>query len=357
MSIIIDLLQKVKTKRTKKDVHPNILAIQKKDKRKKALHRKVIIMSAVLLVFSAAGVVGLYYLNKLKELNSVELAKNMEIKRNFDLRDFPADENQKLEDEVSEMEQLNIPEADIIEKEGVDSEVDVNVDKELADIKKEIKQDRAIEKTTPLPTTIPADTHDKVPVKTEEQVVKNKPDAVKKTAPIVEILETDDSSQELFEEMRLKQIEIDGYIFRANYYEKKKMYRKAMKEYEKVLTIDPENFRILNKLSYDAMKIGNYKAAESYARRAANLNDTHVPAIVNLAISLSLLERYSEAEEMFQHALDLAPGNTGLLYNMGVFYEKNGKIDEAIFIYQQLSEKGHQKGRKAMLRLSNRLLH
>lgn len=76
----------------------------------------------------------------------------------------------------------------------------------------------------------------------------------------------------------------------------------------------------------------NTQAIEAY-RRAIQLDGALVPAYNNLANLLLQNNQYEETIQLYQHAIAMQPDDPLLHRNMGILYEKMGKMQDAIDAY------------------------
>lgn len=88
------------------------------------------------------------------------------------------------------------------------------------------------------------------------------------------------------------------------YEESGEMYLSALKVYQRLTAADPQVYepylvRACNNLSFLFLAQGNFKEAERYAREGSKYDSTHHTIYTNLAASLLLQGRYTEAEEIY----------------------------------------------------------
>lgn len=131
-----------------------------------------------------------------------------------------------------------------------------------------------------------------------------------------------------------------SYIYGARQFEEQERYPEALAEYWKALKQRPNSPFILNNISYLYLRMGAYENALQYARNALALDRTYVPAMVNAGVSLAGLNRSEEAERLLGRAVDFEPYNRSAVYNLGLLYEKQGKFEEALRMYQDLVKTG-----------------
>jgi len=82
------------------------------------------------------------------------------------------------------------------------------------------------------------------------------------------------------------------------------------------------DFEFANKLAAE----GLWKEAYYHWQKALTLNDDSAALHNNLAVALESLNRFAEAEQEYQRAMKLAPGNTSIQNNYNLF-KKNRRKD------------------------------
>ena len=88
------------------------------------------------------------------------------------------------------------------------------------------------------------------------------------------------------------------------YEESGEMYLSALEVYQRLTAADPQVYepylvRACNNLSFLFLAQGNFEDAERYAREGSKYDSTHHTIYTNLAASLLLQGRYTEAEEIY----------------------------------------------------------
>ena len=104
----------------------------------------------------------------------------------------------------------------------------------------------------------------------------------------------------------------------------------AIKMYERSLVSDAPNVHLpLHNLGVTYYDLGDVEAAESYYRRAIELQSSYVPALGNLAVLLADQREFDEAEELAKEALRLRPRSAKVLNNTAILYERIGDFERA----------------------------
>ncbi|MCI4625735.1 MAG: hypothetical protein L3V56_07210 [Candidatus Magnetoovum sp. WYHC-5] len=342
MSLLTEVLTKIQARHPKqKDVHPELVSMQKERRKRKALYKKALMLSVGLVIFVLSGLFGLYYLGNYKQKL---IDSNIKLKQNFE--QIP----------VLDKATTAIPTVAAVAQNEQPQYI-----QDFTQFQKETIQETPI---SPTPTynkieTKQLDHQTAVAAKNNTQVKTittnepNKPPAKdKQTSDDKKAPATQNTIERTPDNTVLTQIEIDNRIYRGEDYEKNNLFNEAVHEYEIAFSLDTNNYRILNKLVYCNMKAGNYKKAINYAETAIKLNNAYIPLLINLAISYASVKRYEEAENTFKMAVETSPGNLDLLYNFALFYEKINKPNKALEIYETLSKQGDARGQQGILRIT-----
>ena len=145
--------------------------------------------------------------------------------------------------------------------------------------------------------------------------------------------------------------ENDLYLYMGGNYEKKGDHYNAISSYKKVLDIEPRNYRVINKIAYILIQIASYEEALKYLDSALSIRHDYVPALINTGILYAKAEKFSEAEKYLLKALSLEEANQPALFNIATLYEKQGKYDLARGYYLRLKNLGNDQGRLGIERI------
>ncbi|HSF49968.1 MAG TPA: tetratricopeptide repeat protein [Nitrososphaeraceae archaeon] len=144
----------------------------------------------------------------------------------------------------------------------------------------------------------------------------------------------------------------------------------ALKCYDQVLSIDPNNLSALNDKGYLLNKLGRYNEALEYFNKALSIDPTYVDALLNKGNSLSCLNKHDkainfydqvlkiestnfnasnnkgyellilnnliESQRYLKMAFKIEPENPLILYNTGLLLEKKGDYQEALKWFAKL---------------------
>lgn len=101
------------------------------------------------------------------------------------------------------------------------------------------------------------------------------------------------------------------------------------------LNIKPNSEVMLQLAGIAIFNLENYQDATSFFIRTLYLNPASISAKNNLALSFKKRALYSKAFMILNDALEDAPENPTLIFNLGKLYEETGKTSEAIERYKQ----------------------
>jgi tetratricopeptide (TPR) repeat protein len=129
--------------------------------------------------------------------------------------------------------------------------------------------------------------------------------------------------------MRTRPGNPNSHYLLANYYQERGKHMEALREFDKVLSIDPYYVRAYNGkgISYD--RLGEHaKATESF-RTALSLDPKLDYVLNNLCYSLTLQGNHEAAIEACKEALLLNKGNSRIRNNLALAYAMGGNYDQA----------------------------
>lgn len=161
--------------------------------------------------------------------------------------------------------------------------------------------------------------------------------------------------QSKFKNIKSDSLGKDTYLYLAGGYELKKDYPNAVSNYKKVLTIDPKDYRVMNKIGSIFIELKLFKEALIYLQEAINIKNDYIPALVNMGIAYAELAELSNAEIYLSTAVALEPYNKFAIFNIALLYEEIGDYDKAQQYYSILREMGDVQGDAGLARIEERL--
>ncbi|MCG6538391.1 MAG: tetratricopeptide repeat protein, partial [Syntrophales bacterium LBB04] len=143
----------------------------------------------------------------------------------------------------------------------------------------------------------------------------------------------------------------DFALYAALTYETQGKYHQALLQYSAVLAMEPSNYAVMNNISSMLIYLGSYEESTRYAQKALNLRKDYVPSLVNMGIDYSYLGKPAESEDCFRRALTIEPGNRYALLNLALLYEKQNAFDKADKYYARLSQEGDAQSYMGLARI------
>jgi tetratricopeptide (TPR) repeat protein len=288
MSLLADLLSKVKHTGSKGDIPPNLKNIVYTSARQSTHRRRLIIISVFLTVFIISGIVIIYSLQNLRGVSDKEADMR---------RDVP----EKTVAGIDMQSQIERDRLKVLKQEDSVEKPDI-----------EIKEMLKAEKSQPLKE------HDEKTIVTEKKEISR-----------IERIDT---------------FERDAYLYAARDYELKKDYSKALSLYKKVLEIERGNATVINNIAYILLHLGLIEESIKYSQMAVDINKDYVPALINLGVAHTRLGKITAAEGYFKKAFALEPDNQSVIFNLAIFYEKQNDYGAASEYYTKLIRLGEIEG-------------
>ena len=113
-------------------------------------------------------------------------------------------------------------------------------------------------------------------------------------------------------------------------YQEEGKLRKAIEEYEKVISIEPFNLEAYNNLGMAYKDLGELDKAIDYYRQAIALDPRYERAHCNLAIAFYLKGDLNAAVSEARLAIALNPEDIESYNNLGLFYKESNRVHEAM---------------------------
>ena len=110
----------------------------------------------------------------------------------------------------------------------------------------------------------------------------------------------------------------EGHLALANVYEARLEFTRAAEEYERALTLAPDNARVLRDYGGFTILMGRSDSGLTMVRRAVSLDPLNYLSFVFLGGGLQVLRRYDEAKAALRGALALGPDSSDALTEVGV---------------------------------------
>jgi len=147
----------------------------------------------------------------------------------------------------------------------------------------------------------------------------------------------------------------DVYLYTARTYEMQKDYQKAVSSYRMVLTVDPGNYIVMNNISSALIQLGSYDEAIRYAGEALQIRKDYIYSLINMGIAHSQLGRYKEGEGLSpSSALSGAVKPVCPAEHTAFCMRKDNAFDKAREFYTRLADKGDSQGYIGLARLAEK---
>lgn len=293
MSLLADLLSKVKHPTSKGEIPPNLKNIVYTSVKDSAYRRKIILVSVFLAISIISGILIVSYVQNLIGIRD---------KKKVDMRPFP----EPRSTQSAGFEQAVDTPAEVVPEVSQQIVFPPSKSRNKPARKKSVLHERTVEKTAE---------------STEKKLLEG--------AKAFEHLDT---------------FERDAHLYAARDYELKKDYPKALSIYKKVLEMDRNNVSVMNNIAYILLHLGLTEESIKYSQMAVNVNKNYVPALINLGVAHTKLGNISAAEEYFKKASMLEPDNQSIILNLAIFYEKQKDYDTASKYYTKLIRLGKIEG-------------
>jgi len=116
------------------------------------------------------------------------------------------------------------------------------------------------------------------------------------------------------------------------------LYAEAIREFEKALSVDPNNYHALKGKGFSLQRLRRYPEALKAFDTAISLNPEDPDSWLGRGIALHGIENYNASMEAFEHAIALDPGNSEAWGGKGNVYFALMMCREAIEAYDRALE-------------------
>jgi tetratricopeptide (TPR) repeat protein len=318
VSLLADLLSKVKYQGFKSDVPPNLKHAVLNSSEKYAVKKRIIFLSVLIFAAVVSGAGAVYIMSF--------YARTHEIKK-------PVRQIEKFQEHIIKSAP-SIPSAAAPLPDDITSEPAKEQAGGAGIQKEKTKKDAVVQR-----------------VKRQRKTLK------KEGLPSVSEPKTDELFKDAGDKKRLpneNQLKRDAHISAAQTFESKRDYRNALASYKKALGVDPENHIILNNISSMLLRLDSYNEAVRYLKNALSIEKDYVPSLVNLGIAYAMLGNFAESESYLTKALSIEPSNVHALLNFAILHERRGDNDKAYSFFYKLSQMGNIQGYLGIARIAEK---
>ena len=138
---------------------------------------------------------------------------------------------------------------------------------------------------------------------------------------------------------------------------RKKIYRKALHEFDKAIEIDPNNYRAYYWRGRVHLRLKRFKEATTDFKRVIKLKPDYADAYDNLGWLYLQLEEYDESIKYLSQSLELKPNEGWTYYTRGRCYFHKGDLQKALRDTKTSCSLGYNKGCQAYEEYSDEISH
>lgn len=316
MSLLADLLSKIKQPQTKRDVPPNLLNIVQGSAKQSANRRRMVLLACLFAVAIVTGIFLVYFTRTLSERSASDISITPRGK-------MPTAEKQL---------------------QGGESKAPGHP--EIARSAQTVQPSKSKEAVQSKETAVPA----VVTSRKQERVSHSVPAPESRGKEILPNLEQVIVKQEAPNNIR-NESGIDAFLYSASELEMKKDYQGALTKYKKALELDRNNYIVMNNIAYIYISLGLIGESVNYSKKALELNKDYVPALINIGIASAKSGDISAAEEYLTQALKLDPDNKSALLNLAVLHELQMNYPRAFEYFSRLTKSGNVSGMLGLARI------
>jgi hypothetical protein len=338
MSLLADLLSRIKHPQTKGEVPPNLKSIVQSSSLKSSAKKKIIILSVILAVFVLAGVGALFFVKQLEQSSVTSMVDSQEPVVRENVKTGKPAINTVQTGQTQKAADSSISK---VEKEPVTQITKNHATPDVKAAKSFSKPPRTVQAFRQ-PARIGVPAAGAWGKRTVEKQIHEEAEPSKETQiPAV---------QEAEKSIKIRDLQ----LYSAREHELKADYAKALADYKKALKADSNNISIMNSIAYAYLQLGINDASISHSQKALAINAEYVPALTNMGIALAKQEQLKEAEGYFLSALNLEPENQNVLLNLAILFEKQGKHGPSADYYKRLMGFGNIEGMFGLARIYER---
>ena len=128
-----------------------------------------------------------------------------------------------------------------------------------------------------------------------------------------------------------------AYFNKANIFANNKDYLKAIRVYEDFLDLEPDNVQGWCYLGECYEETGHYGKALDIYKKVIRIDNAWPDGWYGAGIAMMYLKHYREASTYLLKAIEFDKDNSEFWFTLAENYEKDGKLDEAIKSYKQVT--------------------
>ncbi len=313
MSLLADLLAKIKQPQSTREVPPNLQNIVYGAAGQSGKKKKIILLSLVFVVSITAG---LFLVNYVKPLLDSDSTISIPV------TEPPA----TVEEQQIEMKNDKTAKP-VITAEHKDRKAPKEADSKSADVISASSPSKEI--SAKIEPSNKATVKSSAPVPVKEKIQKEIiPKKVRSKSP----------------DKKINTAKRDAFLYSARKHEMNNNYAAALNSYKKALHLDRKNIAIINNIAYIYLQLNLFEDATTFSSNALELNRDHVPSLINLAIAQARSGNYTDAYSYLDRAVKLEPDSKSVILNLAILNERQGNDSVALGYYSRLSNLGNTEG-------------
>jgi tetratricopeptide (TPR) repeat protein len=325
MSLLAELLSKIKQPRSKREIPPNLKNIVLQSARQAGNRKKLLLLSFIFIVAVIAGITAAYVGRSFLETTSSLTVPARTVDSGAEGIAQPSDETHgdiKSAAPAKEAHSTGPSQAVIADRTDMIPR-EVRTPENTAD---------TAETATPAHAGLKEEIPASIPREKEEREDRIERDEISGAA-MAEPSKTDARASAR-----------DALLYAARKYELSEDYASALTHYKNALKIDSGSVTVMNNIAFIYLQLNLPEDAIGYARMALDKNGEFVPALINLAIAHAQLENYIDAERFLHTAYNLDSDNETVLLNLAILNERRMNYAEASDYYSRLVRLGNTEG-------------
>ena len=321
MSLLADLLAKIKQPPSQREVPPNLRNIVQSSAKQSGNRRKIILLGCIFAAAVVSGLLLTYFGRSLMEPEHTVTIPAGNVAAQADIETLQKSE---AHDAAGKPQGA-----------GLAVETPVQSDAEMTD---------AGNPVTDEPVTAP----EPVAEKTAPEPVRKK--KVPKSHPSDQAASAGKAG-ELPSGRQETAAKRDAFLYAARKYEMNNDYLNALSNYKSALKSDTNNVTVMNNIAFMYLKLNLPDEAVAYAQMALDRDRDYVPALINMAIASAQSGKFVDAEHYLNQAGGLDPDNETIILNLAVLYERKENFPKALDLYSRLVKLGKSEGRMGEARI------
>jgi Flp pilus assembly protein TadD len=324
LSLLADLLSKIKHKEQQGAIPPNLAQVVQRASGKRKVETRIKVVLLVVLLLVACGFGTIYFTNRyLKPVSTAIVSQRVQEPENIQAGSVPVTE-------------INTPAA---KTETVVQPTTTAQSTKVEPVLETKKEPKATSHPSPVLKEIPKQENSTPFLPSDVAKDRQQRDnATHSTVAAIKKIPQSEKTRKISDPDETSKNEKDVALYTAKSYEQNKNYGEAITHYKKALEKDTRNYLIMNNLASVLIKTGSFKESIPYSMDALAVQKNYVPSLVNLGIANIQLGNMTEGELYLLKAKSLEQSNKTVLFNLGLLYEKTSNYRESLTAFQKLAD-------------------